>query len=198
MDEDVIAIAELTDHIVHAWRESASNKARGLKVTVSTSCFIPKPHTPFQWESQITQEEYKRRVALLSSRLKARCVTYNWHDAETSHIEAALARGDRRLGRVIETVWKNGGKLDSWSDYFSYERWLDAFKECSLDPDFYAVRERGEDEIMPWSVIDVGVRPEYLLSERHAAYRSEITPDCRVKCMACGARRLGAEGKCDE
>ena len=109
-----------------------------------------------------------------------------------------LARGDRRLGKLLETVWRKGGRLDSWSEYFSFERWMEAFAETGIDPDFYALRERPKDEILPWSMIDIGVHPEYLWREREQAYRSVITPDCRVQCMGCGADRLLECGKCDE
>ena len=141
-DEDIVGIAEMANQVLHCWRQNAKNKNRGVKITISTSCFIPKPHSPFQWEEQISKEEYLRRVNLLRSSLTARNVTYNWHDAETSVIEAALSRGDRRVGAVIEEVWKNGGRLEAWSDYFSYSRWEDAFRKCGLDMGFYASRER--------------------------------------------------------
>ena len=118
---------------------------------------------------------------------------------ETSYIEAVLARGDRRLGKLLETVWRKGGRLDSWSEYFSFERWMEAFAETGIDPDFYALRERPKDEILPWSMIDIGVHPEYLWREREQAYRSVITPDCRVQCMGCGANCLLPDGVfCDE
>ena len=161
-DEDIVGIAEMSEKILHCWRVNAKNKNRGVRITVSTSCFIPKPHSPFQWEAQITQEEYLRRVNLLRSSIKAKNVVYNWHDAETSVIEAALSRGDRRMADVIETVFRNGGRLDAWTDYFSYERWNDAFCSCGLDRDFYASRERPVEEVLPWDVIDVGVRKSLL------------------------------------
>ena len=108
-DEDVLGIAELADRVVHCWRENSPNRSHGLRVTVSTSCFVPKPHTPFQWEPQVTREEYMRRVTLLRDNMKARAVTYNWHDADTSLTEAVLSRGDRRLGAMIENIWRPGG-----------------------------------------------------------------------------------------
>ena len=114
-DEDIVGIAEMANQVLHCWRQNATNKNRGVKITISTSCFIPKPHSPFQWEAQISKEEYLRRVELLRSSIMARNVTYNWHDAETSVIEAALSRGDRKLSAVIEEVWKNGGRLEAWS-----------------------------------------------------------------------------------
>ena len=196
-DEDIVGIAEMANQVLHCWRQNASNKNRGVKITISTSCFIPKPHSPFQWEAQISKEEYLRRVELLRSSIMARNVTYNWHDAETSVIEAALSRGDRKLSAVIEEVWKNGGRLEAWSDYFSYKRWVDAFAKCGLDMDFYASRERGEEELLPWDMIDVGVRKAHLLHERQQCYASALSPDCRKQCSACGAARLLKGGKCD-
>ena len=196
-DEDIVGIAEMANQVLHCWRQNATNKNRGVKITISTSCFIPKPHSPFQWEAQISKEEYLRRVELLRSSIMARNVTYNWHDAETSVIEAALSRGDRKLSAVIEEVWKNGGRLEAWSDYFSYQRWVDAFEACGLDIDFYASRERGEDELLPWDIIDVGVRKAHLLHERQQCYASALSPDCRKQCSACGAARLLKGGKCD-
>ena len=196
-DEDIVGIAALANQVLHCWRQNATNKNRGVKITISTSCFIPKPHSPFQWEAQISKEEYLRRVELLRSSIMARNVTYNWHDAETSVIEAALSRGDRKLSAVIEEVWKNGGRLEAWSDYFSYQRWVDAFAKCGLDMDFYASRERGEEELLPWDMIDVGVRKAHLLHERQQCYASALSPDCRKQCSACGAARLLKGGKCD-
>lgn len=196
-DEDIVGIAEMANQVLHCWRQNAKNKNRGVKITISTSCFIPKPHSPFQWEEQISKEEYLRRVNLLRSSLTARNVTYNWHDAETSVIEAALSRGDRRVGAVIEEVWKNGGRLEAWSDYFSYSRWEEAFKKCGLDMGFYASRERGLDELLPWDMIDVGVRKAHLIHEREQCYASRLSPDCRKQCSACGAARLMKGGKCD-
>ena len=196
-DEDIVGIAEMANQVLHCWRENAKNKNRGVKITISTSCFIPKPHSPFQWEEQISKEEYLRRVNLLRSSITARNVTYNWHDAETSVIEAALSRGDRRMSSVIEEVWRQGGRLEAWSDYFSYSRWEEAFRKCGLDMDFYASRERSVDELLPWDMIDVGVRKAHLIHEREQCYASRLSPDCRKQCSACGAARLMRGGKCD-
>ena len=198
-DEDVIGIARLAEKVYWTWKNYAVNKSRGLRITVSTSFFVPKPFTPFQWEAQITRDEYHRRVDLLRGSIKNKSIQYNWHEMETSYIEAVLARGDRRLGKLLETVWRKGGRLDSWGEYFSFERWMEAFAETGIDPDFYALRERPKDEILPWSMIDIGVHPEYLWREREQAYRSVITPDCRVQCMGCGANCLLPDGVfCDE
>ena len=195
-DEDVLGIADVAARVMHAWRESAQNKQRGVRITVSTSWFVPKPHTAFQWEPQISKQEYERRVALLREAIKTRTVTYNWHDSDTSFLEAVLARGARRLGKVLETAWRKGARLDAWEEYFSLDRWLEAFDECGLDPHFYANRTRSEDELMPWSMISSGVTEQYLLRERHRAYESVTTPDCRTHCNGCGANLL-VGGKCD-
>lgn len=196
-DEDILGIAEMANHVLHCWRQYASNKNRGVRISISTSCFVPKPHSPFQWEAQISMEEYLRRVNLLRANLTARNVTYNWHDAETSLIEAALSRGDRKMADVIETVWRNGGRLDAWTDYFSFRRWMDAFSACGLDPAFYANREHPLDRLLPWDHIDVGVRKAHLLHEREQCYKSALSPDCRRQCSACGAAKLLKGGRCD-
>jgi len=196
-DEDIVGIADMAGRILHCWRENAKNKNRGVKITVSTSCFIPKPHSPFQWEPQITKEEYLRRVNLLRASINSRNVVYNWHDADTSVVEAVLSRGDRRLGKVLEEVWRNGGRLDAWTDYFSYQRWMDAMDKHGLSVSFYAERERDVDEVLPWDMIDVGVKKDHLKREREKCYTSTLSPDCRHQCSACGALRLMEGGKCD-
>lgn len=195
-DEDVLAIADVAARVMHAWRESAQNKQRGIRITVSTSYFVPKPHTAFQWEPQITREEYERRVKLLREAITTKTVTYNWHDGETSFLEAVLARGDRKLGKVLETAWRKGAHLDTWDDYFSFARWEEAFEECGVDPAFYAYRQREKDELMPWAMISSGVTENYLWRERERAFEGVTTPDCRTNCNACGANRL-VGGKCD-
>ena len=194
-DEDVLGIADVAARVMHAWRESAPNKQRGVRITVSTSYFVPKPHTAFQWEPQITREEYERRVQLLRENMTTKTVTYNWHDGQTSFIEAVLARGDRRLGNVLEAVWRKGGHLDAWEEYFSLDRWLEAFDECGVDPAFYAYRRREKDELMPWGMISSGVTKEYLWREHENAVAGVTTPDCRTRCSGCGANKL-VGGKC--
>ena len=196
-DEDIVGIAEMANQVLHCWRTYAKNKNRGVKITISTSCFIPKPQSPFQWEAQISIEEYLRRVNLLRSSITAKNVTYNWHDAETSLVEAVLSKGDRRVADVIEEVWRRGGRLDAWSDYFSFERWMQAFTSCGLDPAFYANTEIPPDAVLPWDHIDVGVRKAHLLHEREMAYASALSPDCRHQCAACGAAKLLKGGRCD-
>ena len=196
-DEDVRGIADLASKVLHVWRQYSPNKQRGVRITVSTSCFIPKPHSPFQWEAQVSMEEYRRRVELLRSSITAKNVSYNWHDPDTSFVEAALSRGDRKIADVIEAVWRAGGRMEAWSDYFRFERWMRAFEDCGLDPAFYASRERGEDEVLPWCRVNMGVRESLLLRERHRAYEAQLSPDCRAACSACGAAALLEEGRCD-
>ena len=168
-----------------------------MRITVSTSCFVPKPHSPFQWEAQVTMAEYTRRVKLLRDTMTAKAITYNWHDPDTSLVEAVLSRGDRRIGSVIYDVWKNGGVMQSWSEYFTLQRWMDAFEKNGLDPLFYAARDHGRDEILPWDRVNMGVTKRHLWNEREAAYRSELSPDCRAACLGCGAVALMNGGKCD-
>ena len=189
-DEDVLGIAEVASHVMHAWRESASNKNRGVRITVSTSWFVPKAHTAFQWGPQIPKEEYARRVKLLRENMLTKSVTYNWHDSDTSYMEAVISRGDRRLCRVIETAWRKGEHLSAWEEYFSLDRWLEAFEECGLDPHFYANRKREKDELMPWAMISSGVTEQYLWREHERCYQSVTTPDCRTHCNGCGANLL--------
>ena len=136
-------------------------------------------------------------VELLRSSITAKNVSYNWHDPDTSFVEAALSRGDRKIADVIEAVWRAGGRMEAWSDYFRFERWMRAFEDCGLDPAFYASRERGEDEVLPWRRVNMGVRESLLLRERHRAYEAQLSPDCRAACSACGAAALLEEGRCD-
>ena len=196
-DEDVLGIADLVYKVILTWKEHASNKRRGLRVHVATAYFVPKPHTPFQWEKQIDPQEYLRRCRLLKDHLYSKSIEYNYHTPDISRLEAVTARGDRRLGPVIEQAAKNGARLDGWDEYFNYQAWMDAFKACGVNPDFYTVRGYGENEILPWDTIDVGVTKKFLLRERKQAYAGLITPDCRHSCSGCGAEKLLQEVKCD-
>ena len=164
-----------------------ATRAGGCGSPCNRYTYSPKPFTAFQWEPQISREEYERRVKLLREAITAKAVTYNWHDGDTSFLEAVLARGDRRLGRVLERVHQKGGRLDAWSDYFSLDRWMEAFAECGIDPAFYANRERAREEILPWSMISCYVSDDYLWRQRELAYQSVTTPDCRTRCSGCGA-----------
>jgi len=196
-DEDVLGIADLVYKVIQTWKENAVNKKRGLRVHVATAYFVPKPHTPFQWEPQITPEEYLRRCKLLKSHFYAKCIEYDYHSPDLSRLEAVFARGDRRVGPVIEEAMNRGAKLDGWDEFFDYPTWLDAFRACGVDINYYTTRGFGEDEILPWDPIDVGVRKDFLLHERHRAYESKVTPDCRQGCAGCGANCLLKEVKCD-
>ena len=197
-DEDVVGIAELAHKILHVWRETASNRKRGLTINLATAYFVPKPFTPFQWEAQITPEEYLRRVHLLQSELRSRSIDYRYHESDLSRLEAVMARGDRRLGPVIREAVRLGAKLDGWDEYFRYDIWMQAFRACGVDPDFYTTRGFGKDELLPWQTLSVGVSQDFLWHEREKAYASQTTPDCRTKCGGCGANRLSERGVCDE
>ena len=196
-DEDVLGIADLVYKIILAWKEHAVNKKRGLRVHVATAYFVPKPHTAFQWEKQISPEEYLRRCRLLKSHFYSKSIEYNYHAPDLSRLEAVFARGDRRLGPVLEEAVKNGARLDGWDEYFNYSKWFDAFNTCGVDTDFYTVRGYGEEEILPWDTIDVGITKKFLRRERSRAYEGKITPDCREGCAGCGANRLLKEVDCD-
>ena len=196
-DEDVVGIADLVYKILQVWRENATGKKRGLSINLATAYFVPKPFTPFQWEAQITPEEYLRRVHLLQSHLHAKCVDYRYHESDLSRLEAVMARGDRRVGRVLLEARRLGCRLDGWDEYFDYEKWLEAFRRAGVDPDFYTTRGFGPDELLPWQTIDIGVSGRFLARERGRALRSEPTPDCRTHCNGCGARALSEGGLCD-
>ena len=196
-DEDVLGIAELVYKVIQTWKANASNKKRGLRVHVATAYFVPKPHTPFQWEKQITPQEYLRRCKLLKSHFYSKSIEYDYHSPDLSRLEAVFARGDRRLGKVIETAMRKGARLDGWDEYFNYAKWYDAFRECDIDEDFYTIRGYGEDEILPWDTIDVGVSKKFLKMERKRAYAETVTPDCRHGCAGCGANYLLKEVECD-
>ena len=196
-DEDVLGIAELVYKVIQAWKENAVNKKRGLRVHVATAYFVPKPHTPFQWEQQITPQEYLRRCKLLKSHFYSKSIVYDYHSPDLSRLEAVFARGDRRLGPVIEAAVENGARLDGWDEYFDYGKWLDAFEKCGVDVDYYTTRGFGEEELLPWDAIDVGVSKKFLLRERKRAYENLVTPDCRHGCAGCGANCLLKEVACD-
>ena len=197
-DEDVLGIAELVYKVIQTWKEYGTSRKRGLRVHVATAYFVPKPHTPFQWEKQITPQEYLRRCRLLKEHFYSKSIEYDYHEPDLSRLEAVMARGDRRLAPVLEEATRNGARLDGWDEYFNYSIWFDAFKTCGVDPDFYTVRGYGEDELLPWDPIDVGIDKKFLLQERHRAYEGKVTPDCRHGCAGCGASKLLREVKCDD
>ncbi len=196
-DEDVLGIAELVYKVIQTWKEYGTNKKRGLRVHVATAFFVPKPHTPFQWEKQIAPQEYLRRCKLLKEHFYSKSIEYDYHEPDLSCLEAVMARGDRRLGVVLEDAVMHGAKLDGWDEYFNYAIWYDAFKRCGVDPAFYTTRGFGEEEILPWDPIDVGVTKKFLLRERKRAYEGLVTPDCRQGCSGCGASKLLREVECD-
>ena len=196
-DEDVLGIADLVYKVIKTWQANASNKKRGLRVHVATAYFVPKPHTPFQWEKQIEPAEYLRRCKLLKEHFYSKSIEYNYHTPDLSRLEAVMARGDRRLGPVIEAAVRNGARLDGWDEYFRYDLWLDAFKECGVDMDFYTVRGFSEEEVLAWEPMDVGVSKKFLLCERRRAHEGLVTPDCRQGCAGCGANKLLKEVGCD-
>ncbi len=196
-DEDVLGIADLVYKVIKTWKECAVNKKRGLRVHVATAYFVPKPHTPFQWEKQITPEEYLRRCKLLKSHFYSKSIEYNYHAPDLSRLEAVFARGDRRVGPVIEAAMMRGAKLDGWDEHFDYSCWLDAFAECGVDMEYYTTRGFGEEELLPWDPMDVGISKKFLLRERSRAYEGVVTPDCRHGCAGCGANKLLKEVGCD-
>ena len=187
--EDVQAIADLVGRIRERYREIAAKKDRKrLSIAVGTSSFVPKPFTPFQWVGQDTADSLREKQQVLKQILRVPGVEYRWHDVQTSHLEAVFARGDRRLGAVMLRALKKGCRLDGWAEHFRYDRWMEAFAEAGLDPDFYAGRERTQDEILPWSLIDIGVSEKYLWREYLRALAGETTPDCRTQCAGCGVQ----------
>lgn len=196
-DDDVLGIADLVYKIIKTWKECAINKKRGLRVHVATAYFVPKPHTPFQWERQIEPAEYLRRCKLLKDHFYSKSIEYNYHEPDLSRLEAIMARGDRRLGPVIEAAVRKGVRLDGWDEYFRYDLWMDAFRECNIDPDHYTIRGYSEDESLPWEHLNVGCSKTFLLRERRRAYASQVTPDCRHGCAGCGANQLLKEVQCD-
>ena len=190
-DEDVCGIADVATHVVDEYYKTPNrNRKQQPQVTLSVACFIPKPHTPFQWEGQNTFEELERKQNLLSSCIKDRKVRYNYHDAKVSFLEAVFARGDRRLAAALELACKKHVRFDSWTEYFNLENWNEIFAECGIDPTFYANRNIPDDEILPWDMIDCGVTKEFFLRERHRAAEAATTPSCREKCSGCGVNRL--------
>ena len=195
--EDLAGIADLAHKVVEMYYANPNrNKGKHPQVTISVACFIPKPFTPFQWEAQDTMEMLREKQEYLSSCITNRHVRYNYHDARTSHVEAVLARGDRKLCRALLEARRRGFRFDAWEEHFNYENWMQLFADCGIDPAFYANRAWGTDEILPWEIIDCGVKREFFLRERAKAYASTTTPNCRQACSGCGANQLGGERTC--
>ncbi|GKH47712.1 MULTISPECIES: TIGR03960 family B12-binding radical SAM protein [Anaerotruncus] len=190
-DEDVAGIIHLAQKVVDMfYRLPDRPKGRGVSVTVSVACFVPKPFTPFEFEPQDTREELRRKQRILLDTVKSKKITVKYHDSPTSFLEAALARGDRRLCPVVEYAWRLGSKLDGWNDFFSMERWEDAAEVCGVDFSFYANRRRSYGEVMPWDHLDYGVTKAYLIREHERALAAQVTPHCRLNCSGCGANKL--------
>ena len=198
-EEDVKGIAELAQKVIDVFYSIPKEirKGRSVTVTVSTSSFVPKPFTPFQWEPQNSIETLIEKQKLLKDSIKTKSISYNWHQSHVSFLEAVFAKGDRRLGDVLIAAQQKGCKFDGWDEHFSYEKWLEAFQDCGVDPEFYAYRKIDHSEILPWDHIDIGVKKEYLMKEHDCAYEGVTTPSCREKCMGCGAASFGG-GVCFE
>jgi radical SAM superfamily enzyme YgiQ (UPF0313 family) len=190
-EEDITAIPALAEKIVSLYRKYPAAQKRPLSVTLSVACFVPKPFTPFQWAAQDSREVFAHKQRLIQKGLHKKQIKYARHDADTSRIEAALARGDRRLGRVVFDVWQSGGKFESWTEHFSFALWEKAFAQNELDMDFYTSRERSPTEILPWDHITIGLRKEFFLREREKALREETTVNCRDGCGQCGLYKTG-------
>ncbi|WP_102400114.1 TIGR03960 family B12-binding radical SAM protein [Haloimpatiens massiliensis] len=199
--EDVKGIAELGEKVADEYyKVPKEERKKGLKVTISTSIFVPKPFTPFQWTPQDNMESVKEKIQTLRKNIKRRQITYNWHESPVSYMEAIFARGDRRMCDVLIRAFQKGAKFDGWNQYFSFQIWKEALEECGVDGDFYAYRDRSYDEILPWDFIDVGVSKEFLIKENERAKKAQVTPDCRQGCKLCGINTNDGfkEGKCFE
>ena len=194
--QDLDGIGDLARKCVSAYfAVPKEQRAKGLRVTCSASSFVPKPFTPFQWEPQDTQQQIKDKQAYLRGVLRGiKGVNFNWHEPELSYLEACFARGDRRMGQVLLKAFELGCILDGWSEQFKFDKWMEAFETCHVDPEFYAYRRREKNEILPWDFIDAGVTKQYLWHEKEKAERAETTKDCRKGCNGCGLQRY--EGVC--
>lgn len=200
-NEDILGIADLGEKVVEEYYKiPKEERKKGLKVTLSTSIFVPKPFTPFQWAPQDTMEQVKEKIKLLRESIKNRHIVYNWHESPVSYIEAVFARGDRKLCDVLVKAFEKGAKFDGWGEYFNFEIWKEAMAECGVDGDFYAYRERDYEEILPWDFIDIGVTKEFLIKENERAKKAEVTRDCRLGCTNCGINTSECfkEGACFE
>jgi radical SAM family uncharacterized protein len=202
-EEDMKAIPQLANEIAALYYDTVPKEKRNGKcqITISTSFFVPKPFTPFQWAGMYTPGDYLARARVVNegvhAQLNHKSIKYNWHEADVTVLEGILARGDRKIGQALLKVYEKGGIFDAWSEYFDYQRWVDAFAECGIDTDFYTMRERDLDEIFPWDFIDIGVSKEFLKREWKNAHDEKVTPNCRMKCSGCGAMKFGG-GVCFE
>ncbi len=195
---DIEGIATLAKKVDNEYYKNPSRKkGRAPTITISVACFVPKPFTSFQWEPQDSLEMLLEKQAHLRTCVHGeKHIRYNWHEAKVSRIEAVFARGDRRLGKALLNAHKLGIKFDGWDEFFSYEKWLEAFTMSGIDPYYYANRGFGLDEVLPWDIIDCGVTKEFFLREREKAYNAKTTPSCREHCSGCGANKLGGERSC--
>lgn len=196
--EDIEGIAKLAQQIVDLYYSMPTRqKGKAVNVSVSVSTFVPKPFTPFQFEAQDTLDMIEEKQHHLVKSVTSKKISVSWHDSKTSFLEAVFARGDRRLSKVLEAAWKLGCKFDGWDECFSFENWLKAFDECGVNPEFYANRKREYDEILPWEHLDYGISKQFLIKENQSAYQETTTPNCHIKCSACGAAKY-KEGICVE
>ncbi len=187
-NEDIEGIAHLGNKVVSAYMTVPKEKrGKGLNITISTSSFVPKPFTPFQWEAQDTMQVLRDKQRFLRGNIKSKFITYNWHDPELSLLESIFARGDRKIGDVLVKAWEKGCRFDGWGEHFKYGLWMEAFNECEIDPGFYANRKRSYDEVLPWDHIDIGVSKEFFVKENEKAKKEELTSNCRAGCSGCGA-----------
>lgn len=194
--EDIEGIADLAKKVVGAYfKMPKEERPRGVSVTVSVSCFVPKPFTPFQWEKQDSLETLVEKQQHLKSCITDRKISYKYHEAKVSRIEAVLARGDRRLAPAIALAVEEGAMLDAWDEYFDYDKWISVFERTGVDPDFYTTRGFSTDEVLPWDIIDCGVTKQFLLREREKAYEEKTTPSCAEHCNGCGANKLGGKNR---
>ena len=192
--EDIEGIAELAKKVVGQYfKIPKPERPHGIGVTISVSCFVPKPFTPFQWEKQDSFEQLREKQEHLKNSITDKRVRYTYHDAKVSRIEAVLARGDRRLAPAIALAVKEGAIFDAWDEYFDYDKWISVFERTGVDPDFYTTRGFGIDEVLPWDIIDAGVTKEFLKREREKAYAEKTTPSCAEQCSGCGANKLGGK-----
>lgn len=194
--EDVEGIADLGRKVADEYfKVPKQERGKGLEITISTSSFVPKPFTPFQWEAQDSMDTLTQKQRFLKSKIKGRHLRYNWHEPKVSFLEGVFARGDRRTGKALARAWELGCKFDSWGDRLRFDKWMKAFKDCGIDPAFYANRKRGFDEVFPWDHIDIGVSKGFLIGENKKAWRGEATPNCAESCSGCGVASYG-QGIC--
>lgn len=201
--EDMQGIAELSEKVAEVYYDTVPKEQRHgkVQVTASTSFFVPKPFTPFQWAPMCTKEQFLERASIVNHRMKEmlnkKSLRYNWHEADVTVLEGVLARGDRKVAAVIEEAYRQGAIYDSWSEYFNNDIWMKAFETCGVDIDFYTTRERSLDEVFPWDFIDAGVTKDFLKREWANAQAETVTPNCRMRCSGCGVRKYGG-GVCFE